>query len=185
MRRSNLITHLTLTAGIPIVIALAVAFTIGASRSGLSGTMNPEPIKDPVIAPAQQLGDAFAMVAAHVKPAVVSVFSERSVNTQSDESPNPLNDDLLRRFFGDQLPPQLRQQQPNHSIQRGMGSGMIIDTQGHILTNNHVVQDETSLQVQLADKRQFDAEVVSTDPKTDVAIIKLKGDVPSDLPTVQ
>jgi serine protease Do len=65
-----------------------------------------------------------------------------------------------------------------------MGSGMIIDRQGHILTNYHVVGDGDKLNVRLADQRRFQAEVVGTDPKTDVAIIKIKGKVPDDLPTV-
>jgi serine protease Do len=177
-----------LACGVALLVAVGLIFTISASNSSsLNSSMRETAVEDQVITPAEKLGDAFAMVAAHVKPAVVSVFSERSINTQTEDSPNPLDDDLLRRFFGDKVPPNLRQnpQRSNPGIQRGMGSGMIIDTDGHILTNNHVVQDETRLQVQLADKRQFDAEVVSTDPRTDVAIIKLKGDFPSDLPVAQ
>jgi serine protease Do len=69
--------------------------------------------------------------------------------------------------------------------QRGMGSGMILDKEGHILTNYHVVRDVDKLKVQLADKREFEAEVVGTDPKSDVAIIHIKGKVPENLPTVK
>lgn len=66
-----------------------------------------------------------------------------------------------------------------------MGSGMILDTAGHILTNNHVIAGVDEIKVQLADKRQFEAEIVGTDPKSDVAVIRIKGKVPSDLPVVE
>ena len=128
------------------------------------------------------------MIAAHVKPAVVSVFSERAITVQSNQFPSPFGaDPFFRQFFGNQMPQQMAPYQPRQYKQeeRGMGSGMIIDEDGHILTNYHVVKGEDHLQVQLADKRQYDAEVVSTDPKTDVAVIQLKGDYPKDLPTVQ
>ena len=71
-----------------------------------------------------------------------------------------------------------------HGHQRGMGSGMILDKEGHILTNYHVVRDMDDIKVQLADGRKFEAEIVGTDPQTDVAIIKIKGQVPDDLPTI-
>ncbi len=61
---------------------------------------------------------------------------------------------------------------------------MILDKKGHILTNYHVVKDVDDIKVQLADKRRFEAEIMGTDPKTDVAIIRIKGSVPDDLPTV-
>ena len=64
----------------------------------------------------------------------------------------------------------------------GLGSGIIIDKEGHILTNNHVVNDVNEIKIILADKREFPAEIVGTDPKTDLAVIKIKGKVPSDLP---
>ena len=62
---------------------------------------------------------------------------------------------------------------------------MMLDKQGHILTNYHVVQDVDEIKVQLADKRKFEAKIVGADRKTDVAVLELKGSVPSDLPTVE
>jgi len=61
---------------------------------------------------------------------------------------------------------------------------MIIDRLGHILSNYHVVKDVDEISVQLADKRKFDAEIIGTDPRTDIAVIRIKGRVPGDLPTV-
>ncbi|HUX24289.1 MAG TPA: DegQ family serine endoprotease [Burkholderiales bacterium] len=172
-------------AGLALFVALGSFPTLAAAGSSSAQAVPPGPIPESVIAPAVQLGKAFAAVAAHVKPAVVSVYSEKMVNVQSQDF--PFGDDFLRRFFGDQLPqPKQRGEQKEHKVpQQGMGSGMILDKQGHILTNYHVVSDVDEIKVQLADKRSFPAEIVGTDPKTDVAIIKIKGPVPDNLPTVQ
>ena len=66
-----------------------------------------------------------------------------------------------------------------------MGSGMILDKDGHILTNYHVIKDVDEIKIKCSDKREFKAEVISSDPKTDVAIIRIKGPIPKDLPCVQ
>ena len=79
----------------------------------------------------------------------------------------------MRRFFGEN--PQGREYK-----QRGLGSGFITSKDGYILTNNHVVEDADKIKVTLSDKREFTAKVIGTDPKTDVAVIKIEGD---DLPT--
>jgi serine protease Do len=188
MKPSNRVIAIGMAGGIALLVAGGLRVLLGAGNWESGSALNVGPITNSVIAPAQQLSDAFAMVAAHVRPAVVSVFSTKSINIQNDEGQNPFGDEFFRRFFGDQAPhmPQMPDNPRQFKgLQHGMGSGMILDEEGHILTNNHVVEDESSLQVQLADERKFDAEVVSTDPKTDVAIIKIKGDVPKDLPTVQ
>jgi serine protease Do len=188
MKPSNRVIAIGMAGGIALLVAGGLRILMGASNWESGSALKVGPITNSVIAPAQQLSDAFAMVAAHVRPAVVSVFSTKSINIQNDEGQNPFGDEFFHRFFGDQMPnmPQMpNTPRQNKGLQRGMGSGMILDEEGHILTNNHVVEDESALQVQLADERKFDAEVVSTDPKTDVAIIKIKGEVPKDLPTVQ
>ena len=69
--------------------------------------------------------------------------------------------------------------------QGGLGSGMLLDREGHILTNNHVVNDVDQIKVTLADKRSFEAEVTGSDPRTDLAVIKIKGRVAGDLPVVE
>ena len=60
--------------------------------------------------------------------------------------------------------------------QHGLGSGVIVSPDGYVLTNNHVVKDATEILVALSDGRQFPAKVIGTDPKTDVALIKIKAD---------
>jgi serine protease Do len=66
-----------------------------------------------------------------------------------------------------------------------MGSGMLLDKAGHILTNYHVVKGADDLKVRLSDQREFQAVLVSADPKTDVAVIRIKDKVPADLPIVR
>jgi serine protease Do len=97
---------------------------------------------------------------------------------------------MLRRFFGGDegsSGPSHGRRHPGATphMQQGMGSGMIIDKKGRILTNYHVVQDVDEIKVQLADRRRFEAEVVGSDPASDIAIIRIKGQVPSDLPVAE
>ncbi|MBI5688392.1 MAG: DegQ family serine endoprotease [Verrucomicrobia bacterium] len=144
-------------------------------------------LDESVTAPARELSKAFGAVAAHVKPVVVSVFSEKTVKFRSWDWGFPFGDDFFERFFGEEWPDKPRKhgepRKREYSVpQHGEGSGMIVDKDGHILTNFHVVRDVNKIRVQLADKRQFDAEIVGTDEKSDVAIIKIKGRAPGDLP---
>jgi len=164
-------------------LVIGLALVLGTGRWAAAAP----PLNESVIAPARELSRAFEAVAARVKPAVVSVYSEKTVKLRRGGEFLPFDDDFFRQFFGPGVPgdPKHRSAPREDRVpQRGMGSGMIVDTAGHILTNYHVVSDVDKVKVQLADKRQFDAEVIGTDQKSDMAIIKIKGRVPSDLPTV-
>jgi Do/DeqQ family serine protease len=101
----------------------------------------------------------FTKVYEAVSPAIVKIGVKTVVTQQIDP--------IWRRFFN--LPQQQKQ------IQEGIGSGIIIDREGHILTNNHVVQGAQEIKVVLNHNEMFDATIVGTDPETDVAVIKLKG----------
>ncbi|MEO5616676.1 MAG: Do family serine endopeptidase [Candidatus Eisenbacteria bacterium] len=113
----------------------------------------------------------FVAVVDRALPAVVFIDVRKKVGGGDGSDPQ---EQLFRRFFGDDAP---RRQ----TIRPSSGSGFIIDKQGHVLTNNHVVRDADQITVTLNDKRQFKATVVGTDPETDVAVIKISGD---NLPTV-
>ncbi|MCX7887728.1 MAG: DegQ family serine endoprotease [Verrucomicrobiae bacterium] len=144
-------------------------------------------LDEKITAPARELSQAFEAVADHVRPAVVSVYSEKIVRFRSYEWGFPFGEDFFQRFFGEDWPglPRRRSEprQREYRIpQRGQGSGIIVDKEGHILTNWHVVRDVDKIKVQLADKRSFEAELVGKDEKSDVAIIRIKGRVPKDLP---
>ncbi len=122
----------------------------------------------------QTLQDAFVEVVQSVKPAVVNVATKQrprsSEGRRSQEVPpffrGPLRDffgeDFFERFFGEAPP------------QEGLGSGVIVDTRGYILTNNHVIEKADEIEVRLSDKRKFPATVVGRDPKTDLAVIKIE-----------
>ena len=160
-------------------VALGLATTLAAAPADKPQQFST--IDPAVIAPAEQLSKAFRMVAAHVRPAVVSVYSEKTLKFVQPEFSSP--DDFLQEMFGRRgaAQPHMREYR---MLQHGMGSGIILDKQGHILTNFHVVDDVTEIKVQLADKRQYEAEIVGTDPQTDVAVIKIKGTLPDNLAVV-
>jgi serine protease Do len=114
---------------------------------------------------AQAFNDAFVNVAEKVTPSIVQI---RVLTKTTAQTP-----DIFKFFhnFRDDIP---RQQQ-------GGGSGVIISSDGYIITNNHVVENATEVEVSLYDKRKFDAEVIGLDPLTDLAVIKINAD---DLPAV-
>jgi serine protease Do len=116
-----------------------------------------------------------------LRPAVVNISTTtmtkhptRGQGQRGGGDPN----DLFERFFGVPGP-----EAPQQFRGSGLGSGFIINTEGYILTNNHVVKDATDIRVRLTDDREFSATVVGRDPVTDVALIRLKNP-PKDLPTV-
>ena len=187
MNSSTKIRAAGIAGGLAIFVAVGLFVTVAADKSRPNKAPLPGAVAESVVAPAEQLGKAFAAVAAHVKPAVVSVYSEKTVRFQSQDFPFPFSDDIFGQLFGRQTPqPKSRNQPKEYRVpQRGMGSGMILDKQGHILTNYHVVNEVDEIKVLLADKRTLPAEIVGTDPKTDMAVIRIKGSIPNDLPTVQ
>ena len=128
----------------------------------------------------RETGKAFRSVAKQVGPAVVYIQVEKEVKQQrvgTDQfGGHPFGDEFFRRFFGQ--PPQQGPQQKKTPKQResGQGSGFIISADGYIMTNNHVVGDADKVTVQLLDGREYPAEIIGTDPPTDVALIKIDAD---------
>ncbi|MBT3589272.1 MAG: Do family serine endopeptidase [Candidatus Marinimicrobia bacterium] len=115
----------------------------------------------------QQFSNAFADVAEKANPAVVTVLTDKIVKMQQFNPNNPFQ-------FNHPFSPNNGQQERHLNA---LGSGVIVDAlNGYILTNNHVVDDVDEIQVKLIDKRVFDAELVGSDPKSDLAILKIKAD---------
>ncbi len=111
-----------------------------------------------------QIQLSFAPVVKRVTPAVVNVYASRTVR----QANNPLFDDpIFRRFFGGG-------DQPGSRTAQSLGSGVVVDASGLVVTNNHVIEGMTEVKVALTDRREFDAEVVLRDPRTDLAVLKLK-----------
>jgi Do/DeqQ family serine protease len=118
------------------------------------------------------LSNSFADVIEKASPAVVNIQSTRVVNASEQQGENPFTSDpFFRQFFGGRGGQQ--QQRPHSERERGLGSGVIINGSGYILTNNHVVDKATTVKVTLLDKREFTAKVIGADPQTDVAIVKI------------
>jgi len=119
--------------------------------------------------------DTLIAVAKQAKASVVNVSSTRKIagEQESGESPFPFFDDpFFRRFFGEEFERRFRM--PKEFRQQGMGSGVIVSADGYIVTNHHVVEEADALDVSLADNRRFTAKVIATDPRTDVAVIKIE-----------
>jgi Do/DeqQ family serine protease len=107
---------------------------------------------------------SYAPVVKRVAPAVVTISAARVVSNN-----NPLfNDPFFRRFFGQNFGV------PRERVQSALGSGVIVDASGLIVTNNHVIEGATEVKVSLADKREFEAELVLKDSRTDLAILRIK-----------
>ena len=132
----------------------------------------------------QSLQDAFVQVAQAVKPAVVNIATTqkpRPAERRRGQVP-PSFQGPFREFFGDEFFERFFGEQPQRE-RHSLGSGVIVDKRGYILTNNHVIERADEIEVRLSDKRKFKASVVGKDPKTDLAVIKVEAT--SDLPVAK
>jgi serine protease Do len=117
-------------------------------------------------------GQPFVAIAKRAKASVVNVSSLKKSKQEDRRFSNPFFDDpFFRRFFGEEF--ERRMPPPREFQQQGLGSGVIVTSDGYIITNNHVVEGADELNISLPDKRTFKAKVIGTDPKTDVAVIKI------------
>src|ERR1700760_2127645 len=115
---------------------------------------------------------SYAPIVQRVQPAVVNVYAAKVVQNH-----NPFMDDpIFRRFFG-------LQGGPKEQMQRSLGSGVMVDPSGLVVTNNHVIEGADQVKVSLSDKREFEAEIVLKDSRTDLAVLRLK-DAKEKFPTL-
>jgi serine protease Do len=157
----------------PIIIGILVVFAIGenagslvaaaeTARAATSTDSTPAKLTAPT---------TYAPVVQKVMPSVVNIFSSRKIKTDSRSMEQFNEDPFFRRFFGDQFGGQ--NLMPRERQERSLGSGVIISTDGYIVTNNHVVDGANDIKVSLSDKREFAARLVGTDSKTDLAVLKI------------
>ena len=158
-----------------VVVGLAVAFLVVWWNPKLLGAHTAATVSPPVNAapPPQAVApsptvvmQSFADSVARALPAVVNIYTARVVRERTQAAP-------LNQLFGDYWPNYRRH------VERSLGSGVIVDAMGTIVTNQHVIAGADSIRVQLADGRIADATIVGQDPDTDIAILDLEiGDLP-------
>lgn len=120
----------------------------------------------------EKTGNAMAEIAEAVKPSVVNISTEKTEMVASAPVSPFLNDPFFKQFFGDQF----KQQAPRERKSASLGSGVIISSDGYILTNNHVIKNADKIKVLLSDKREFIGKLVGADPKTDLSVIKIEAE---------
>jgi len=102
---------------------------------------------------------------------IVNISSTKVIKTQQSQQNNPLfNDPFFQHFFGQGF-----FNIPRERREKSLGSGVIVSKDGLVLTNNHVVENAEEILITLSDEREMEAKIVGTDPKSDVAVLKLKG----------
>lgn len=149
------------------------------SAFGMATLLCPISATDAQITPAQATVPAsFSQLVKKASPSVVYISTVKVMKGMrgfrhpfgGPSDPNDPFGEFFDRFFGDQVPKDFKQ--------RGLGSGIIINEEGDILTNNHVVEQTDEISVTLANEKEFPAEIVGRDPKTDLALIRIKSDEP-------
>jgi len=122
--------------------------------------------------------NGFASVIDPALPAVVNISSTKVVKEK--QMPNMFDDPFFRQFFGNQFGQQ-QQQQPQTEHEYSLGSGVIVNPEGYVLTNNHVVSGASDVEVYTQNHKEYKAKVIGTDPRTDIAVLKIEA---TGLPTL-
>jgi serine protease DegQ len=152
-----------------VTVALALYFVVAALRPDWLGRVPTQvqvgaPGRTVPVLQAPPMGgaDGYRDAAGRAMPAVVNILTSKAMR----DSHPLLKDPFFRRFFGDKLPPDEQM--------ASLGSGVIVSSDGYILTNYHVVEAADEIEVGLADGRKAQARIVGTDPETDLAVIRIK-----------
>ena len=165
--------HRRWLATVSLTAALAAMgfFAVRAATLGrLSGENPPPTVK---VVSRSEASRGYASVVKRVLPAVVNISSSTIVKPDMSALRGPQGvDPFFRQFFGDDF---RRFAVPQERREKSLGSGVIVSPEGYILTNNHVVDGATEVTVTLHDKRELKAHVVGTDPRTDIAVLKIDG----------
>jgi serine protease Do len=165
---------------IMLVIILLLGLALGSTSS-----RRPQSVDLLLSTASAAVGDEVSLttgltpVVERVLPSVVNIWSERIVRISDSGHTSPFFfDPFFGQFFGGEGPwggP------PREQRERGLGSGVIVSADGYILTNNHVVENASEIRVSLSDRREMKAKIVGTDPRTDIAVLKVEE---KDLPAL-
>ncbi len=144
------------------------------NSNGIASTSGAAPLTNRPLVPTATDTNFVVDVVKKVEPAVVQINTSQTVRNQGSEE---LNDPFFRRFFGDAAP-----MQPSERTERGIGSGFVINSNGQILTNSHVVNKADTVTVSFSDGRTLEGKVLGEDPTSDIAVVQVAA---KNLPTVQ
>jgi len=163
-----------------IALGLLLLLAAGASGYGIHAVLTRTPSSAPLqaphsLAPAEELQSAFVRVATQVRPAVVNIGTVQLARgrrpfTESPFADDPVFREFFEHFFGPRRGPGGEFRQPS------LGSGVIIDKRGYILTNFHVVKGADEITVKLSSKQEYRGRVVGMDSKTDLAVVRIQPD---------
>lgn len=163
--------------GMGIVAGITITSNFNLTSPGKAVSTDVKPVMTPSL-PSGRPDVSFVEISKSATPAVVNISTTRLIKNET--GPNPFFEDpFFRRFFGEEFGRQF--EQPKERKEQSLGSGVIVEASGIIVTNNHVVANADEIKVLLSDKREFKGKVVGTDPKTDIAVIRISA---SNLPTI-
>ncbi len=148
---------------LPGIIACFMVFLMPLADPSFAGS----PVSGESTAFLGKLSESLAEISKAVKPSVVNISTTSTVTMKE----SPFNDPFFRRFFGDQFGGQAPERRFKTAA---LGSGVIVSSDGYILTNNHVVQDADEIKVIIEAGREFVGRVIGTDPKSDLAVVKIE-----------
>ncbi len=171
MRKKFSLGALLLACFLSVGVGLGIAVKLDWLQPGTAQTEPPPAVTPPSFFPGTKTPATFADLTKQVQAAVVNISTSKTLRVR--RVINPFYEDFYDRYY---------QANPTQRRQNSLGSGFILNKDGYILTNNHVVNGADEIQVRLSDGRTFDAQLVGADSKTDIAVIKINAH--ESLPTV-
>ena len=152
-----------------VALVAVIALLAGALIATITTTHTVPQLVSTAHAAALEQGQliTFAPVVKRAMPAVVNISSSKVVRQQ--QMPGMFDDPFFRQFFGGRVP----QQQPRAQRETSLGSGVVVSSDGYILTNNHVVDGATDVKVSFNDKSEYPAKIIGTDKYADIAVLKV------------
>ncbi|MFQ3573314.1 MAG: Do family serine endopeptidase, partial [Thermodesulfovibrionales bacterium] len=169
MKTKKVLVSAVLFISIGIIVGLILSSQLNIHSKGFSQDIT---ISKESVDILTRTNQALAEVASAVKPSVVNISSTKTIRTPGFQNPF-FNDPFFRRFFGEEF---RFFERPREFRQSGLGSGVIVDKDGYILTNYHVIKGADEITVKLSDKREFKGKIIGSDPKTDIAVIKIQAE---------